>query len=90
MSNSMDKTIVVEVERMIQHSLYKKYLNRDSRFKAHDEDEEAQPGDFVRIQETRPLAKTKQWRLIDVLEEASAVEQEAVTEDESSEDSENE
>jgi small subunit ribosomal protein S17 len=85
LSNSMDKTIVVEIERIIQHSLYKKYLNRNSRFKVHDEDEDAQPGDFVLIQETRPLSKSKRWRLLDVLEKASTVEREAVTDEESSE-----
>jgi small subunit ribosomal protein S17 len=86
----MDKTIVVEIERVIQHSLYKKYLNRNSRFKVHDEDEEAHPGDFVLIQETRPLSKTKRWRLMDVLEEASSVQREAVADEESTEESDNE
>lgn len=89
-SDSMDKTIVVEISRVIQHPLYKKYLTRNSRFKAHDEDEEAHPGDFVLIEETRPLSKTKRWRLTDILQEATEVQREAVSEDESSEETENE
>jgi len=89
-SNSMDKTIVVEIERIIEHPLYKKYLTRNSRFKAHDENEEAHPGDFVLIEETRPVSKTKRWRLTDVLHEATAVQREAVSEEESSEATENE
>ena len=89
-SDSMDKTIVVEIERVIQHPFYEKYLTRNSRFKAHDEDEEARPGDFVRIEETRPVSKTKRWRLVDVLQEASDVEREAVTDEETTEETDNE
>lgn len=87
-SDSMDKTIVVETERIVQNPLYKKYLRRNSRFKAHDEDENAKPGDYVLIEETRPVSKTKRWRLLDVLEEASAVESEAVEAEESDEEDE--
>lgn len=89
-SDSMDKTIVVEIERVIQHPFYEKYLTRNSRFKVHDEDEEARPGDFVRIEETRPVSKTKRWRLVDVLQEASDVEREAVTDEETTEETDNE
>lgn len=87
-SDKMDKTIVVETERIVQNPLYKKYLRRNSRFKVHDEDEEAKPGDSVLIEETRPVSKTKRWRLIDVIEEASVVESEAVAEEESDEEDE--
>lgn len=89
-SDSMDKTIVVETKRIVQNPLYKKYLRRNSRFKAHDEDESAKPGDYVLIEETRPISKSKRWRLLDVLEEASAVESEAVTAEESDEEEETE
>lgn len=67
-SAAMDKTIVVEVERIQQHPLYGKYLGRDSRLKAHDESEGATVGDRVLIEETRPVSATKRWRLVDVLE----------------------
>ncbi|MFB6226828.1 MAG: 30S ribosomal protein S17 [bacterium] len=87
-SDRMDKTIVVETERIVQNPLYKKYLRRNSRFKAHDEDEAAKPGDYVLIEETRPTSRTKRWRLLEVLEEASVVESEAVTAEETQEDEE--
>lgn len=67
-SNKMDKTIVVEVERRIKHKLYKKYINRRSKFKAHDEKNECKIGDRVKIMETRPLSKEKCWRLVKILE----------------------
>lgn len=67
-SDAMDKTIVVEIDRIQQHPLYGKYLQRDSRLKAHDEAEEATPGDRVLIEETRPLSSSKRWRLLEVLE----------------------
>lgn len=87
-SDKMDKTIVVETERIVQNPLYKKYLRRNSRFTVHDENEDAKPGDSVLIEETRPISKTKRWRLLDVVEEASAVESEAVAEEESDEEDE--
>ncbi len=90
MSDSMDKTIVVEIERVVKHPFYEKYLTRNSRFKVHDEDEEAHPGDFVRIEETRPVSKTKRWRLLEIVQEASEVEREAVAEDETAEETDNE
>jgi small subunit ribosomal protein S17 len=69
-SAKMDKTIVVAVERRTAHPLYGKQLLRTKKFHAHDEDEEAREGDVVRIMETRPLSKTKRWRLIEVVTRA--------------------
>ncbi len=66
----MDKTVVVEVERLVRHRLYKRVLRRASRFNAHDEQNECVVGDRVRIVETRPLSKTKRWRVISVVEKA--------------------
>ncbi len=66
----MDKTVVVEVERLVRHPLYKRVLRRRSRCKAHDERNECAVGDRVRIMETRPLSKTKRWRVVSVLEKA--------------------
>ena len=67
-SDKMDKTIVVLVERRIRHPRYEKVITRVSRFYAHDEKDEARMGDRVRIVETRPLSRLKRWRLIEVLE----------------------
>lgn len=67
-SDRMEKTIVVEVDRIQQHPLYGKYLHRHSRLKAHDESEEATEGDQVLIEETRPQSRTKRWKLVDVVE----------------------
>lgn len=69
-SDSMDKTIVVAVESRTPHKLYKKIVNRTVKFKAHDENNECRVGDVVRIMETRPLSKTKFWRLLDIVEKA--------------------
>lgn len=66
-SDKMNKTIVVEVERRVPHPKFKKIVRRSSRFHAHDEKEEAKIGDKVRITETRPLSKLKRWRLEEVL-----------------------
>jgi len=66
-SDKMAKTIVVRVERRLQHPRYKKVITRYKNFYAHDEKSEARPGDRVRIQETRPLSKLKSWRLVQVL-----------------------
>ena len=71
-SSKMQKTIVVEVERLERHPKYGKYVRRHSRFKAHDEKGEAKEGDVVRIAQTRPLSKTKRWRLVEVLSRAKA------------------
>jgi len=66
-SNKMQKTIVVRVERRFRHPQFKKVVTSFSKLYAHDEKEEAQIGDLVRIQETRPLSKTKCWRLVEIL-----------------------
>ncbi|SRR6266540_313469 len=71
-SSKMQKTIVVEMERLERHAKYGKYVRRHSRFKAHDEKGEAKEGDVVRIAQTRPLSKTKHWRLVEVLTRAKA------------------
>ena len=69
-SNKMDKTIVVAIETMTLHPIYKKRVKNTTRFKAHDEENVAQVGDKVRIMETRPLSKDKNWRLVDIIEKA--------------------
>ena len=71
-SDKMNKTIVVEVERRVQHAEYTRTIKRTSRFHAHDEGNEARVGDRVRIEETRPLSKLKRWRLREVLVKAQA------------------
>ncbi|MFN7262215.1 MAG: 30S ribosomal protein S17 [Pseudobdellovibrionaceae bacterium] len=67
-SNKMDKTISVLVYRMVRHAKYGKYMKRTSVFKAHDEGNKAQVGDTVRIRETRPLSKTKRFKLVEIVE----------------------
>jgi small subunit ribosomal protein S17 len=67
-SNKMTKTITVAVERKVKHPIYGKFVKKTTRFHAHDEKNEASIGDVVRIMETRPLSKTKRWRLVEVLE----------------------
>jgi len=67
-SNKMAKTITVEVERRVKHPIYGKFVKKTSRFHAHDEKNECNIGDLVRIMETRPLSKTKRWRLVEVVE----------------------
>ena len=67
-SDKMDKTIVVAIQELIQHKLYKKSVKRTVKFKAHDENNEAKPGDKVSIMETRPLSKDKRWRLVNIVE----------------------
>ncbi len=69
-SNAMDRTITVAVEGSIPHRLYKKASKRTKKFKAHDKDNACQVGDVVRIQETRPLSKTKRWRLTEIIKRA--------------------
>jgi small subunit ribosomal protein S17 len=68
--NKMDKTITVAVERKVKHPIYGKFVKKTTRFHAHDEKNECTVGDTVRIMETRPLSKTKRWRLIEVVEKA--------------------
>ena len=69
-SNKMDKTIVVAIQELVQHNLYKKSVKRTVKFMAHDENNQAQPGDKVSIMETRPLSKQKRWRLVQIVEKA--------------------
>lgn len=69
-SDKMDKTAVVAVERLIKHPVYKKYIKRTTKFKAHDQKNECHVGDVVKIIETRPLSKTKRWRVVEILEKA--------------------
>jgi small subunit ribosomal protein S17 len=69
-SDKMEKTIVVAVENLVEHPLYKKRIRRTRRFQAHDENNEAHVGDIVRIAETRPISKNKTWRLLDVVRRA--------------------
>ena len=69
-SDKMDKTIVVAVETKVRHPLYGKTVNRTTKFKAHDENNEANMNDRVLIMETRPLSKDKRWRLVEIVEKA--------------------
>ncbi len=69
-SNKMDKTIAVTVERRIKHPIYGKFMKRNKKFIAHDEQNECTIGDTVRIMETRPLSRRKRWRLVEVIEKA--------------------
>jgi len=69
-SNKMDKSIVVSVERRVKHEKYGKFIKKTSKFVAHDEKNECNPGDTVRIMETRPLSKSKNWRLVEIVERA--------------------
>ena len=69
-SDKMDKTIVVAIETLVRHPLYKKITKRTTKFKAHDENNECKVGDRVVIMETRPLSKEKRWRLVEIIERA--------------------
>jgi small subunit ribosomal protein S17 len=69
-SNKMNKSIVVAVERKVMHPIYGKFMKKTTRLKAHDEKDECTIGDTVRIMETRPLSKTKNWRLVEIIEKA--------------------
>ncbi len=69
-SDKMDKTIVVAVERRTQHPMYKRVVKKTKKFTAHDEENRCNEGDKVTIMETRPLSKNKRWRLIEILEKA--------------------
>ncbi len=69
-SNKMQKTITIAVERKVKHPKYGKFLARTSKFKAHDENNDCNIGDVVRVMETRPLSKDKNWRLVEILERA--------------------
>ncbi len=67
-SNKMEKSIVVAVKRKVKHPIYGKFVNKTTKFVAHDENNECSEGDTVRIMETRPLSKTKCWRLVEIVE----------------------
>ncbi len=69
-SNKMDRTIIVQVERLVKHPLYKKYIRRRNRFAAHDKDNLCNSGDKVLITESRPISKTKRWRVVEIVEKA--------------------
>ena len=69
-SDKMDKSITVQVERKVMHPLYKKYIRRSTRFHAHDESNDCRAGDKVVIQQCKPVSKTKNWRLVEVVERA--------------------
>jgi len=69
-SDKMDKTVVVAVERKMRHPVYGKYIKKTSKFKAHDGKNECDTGDLVKIMETRPLSKTKRWRVVEIIEKA--------------------
>jgi small subunit ribosomal protein S17 len=71
-SDKMQKTIVVEVERSIRHPVYRKVLRRSKRYKAHDEQNSAKPGDTVQIMEWRPLSADKRWKLEQIIRKAGA------------------
>lgn len=69
-SDKMDKTITVAVERKVKHPIYGKFLKKTTKFHAHDETNQCGTGDTVRIMETRPMSKTKRWRLVEIIEKA--------------------
>jgi small subunit ribosomal protein S17 len=69
-SNKMDKTVVVQVERLVKHRMYHKYVRRRAKFAAHDNDNNCQIGDKVLIIESRPLSKIKRWRVLEIVEKA--------------------
>jgi small subunit ribosomal protein S17 len=69
-SNKMEKTAVVAIERLVRHPVYKKFIKRTTKLKAHDTNNECQIGDKVKIMETRPLSKTKRWRIVNIVEKA--------------------
>jgi len=69
-SNSMEKSITISVKQKIKHPIYGKFVNKTSRFMAHDEETTCNVGDTVKISETRPLSKNKRWRLVEIIERA--------------------
>ena len=69
-TNKMDKSIVIAVKQKVKHPIYGKFVNKTSRFMAHDEKNECGVGDTVKIMETRPLSKNKKWRLVEIIEKA--------------------
>ncbi len=73
-SDKMDKTVVVQVETLTRHPLYRKVIRRRAKFKAHDEENKCRVGDVVKIMETRPLSKEKRWRVVEILQKKEKVE----------------
>lgn len=69
-SDKMDKSITVAVERKVKHPIYGKFMSKTTKFMVHDEKNECHPGDLVKISETRPLSKNKRWRLVEIIERA--------------------
>jgi small subunit ribosomal protein S17 len=69
-SNKMTKSITIAIDRKVKHPIYGKFMNKTTKFMAHDEKNEAGIGDTVRIMETRPLSKSKRWRLVEIIEKA--------------------
>ncbi len=69
-SNSMEKSIVITVKQKVKHPIYGKFVNKTSKFMAHDEENTCNVGDTVKISETRPLSKNKRWRLVEIIERA--------------------
>ena len=69
-SDKMNKTIMVGIERQVRHPIYGKFIKQSTRLMAHDENEDARQGDTVRVMETRPLSKHKRWRLVEIIERA--------------------
>jgi small subunit ribosomal protein S17 len=69
-SNKMTKSITIAIDRKVKHPIYGKFMNKTTKFMAHDEKNEAGVGDTVRIMETRPLSKSKRWRLVEIIEKA--------------------
>lgn len=69
-SNKMEKSIVVAVKRKVKHPIYGKFVNKTRKFVAHDEENTCNEGDYVRIMETRPISKRKNWRLVEIIERA--------------------
>ena len=72
-SNSRNKTIAVLVERKVRHPIYKKYIKRSTKVHAHDENNECGPGDVVRVSESKPFSKTKNWALVEVVEKSVSI-----------------
>jgi small subunit ribosomal protein S17 len=70
-SNKMDKTVVVAVERLVKHRMYQKYVKRQTKFSAHDESNRCQIGDKVQITESRPISRSKRWRVSKIVEKAA-------------------
>lgn len=69
-SNKMNKSMVVAIERRVAHPIYKKYFKKTTKLMAHDENNECNPGDIVKVMETRPLSAKKKWRLVEIVEKA--------------------